>query len=52
MNIDQFWNFLDKEEKNFQGCVLEGIDFYAEYFDGFDFSNAIFVNAKYIKVVS
>jgi uncharacterized protein YjbI with pentapeptide repeats len=46
MNKDEFWNFLDKGGKNFQGYVLEEINFYGEDFDGIDFSNAIFVNTK------
>jgi uncharacterized protein YjbI with pentapeptide repeats len=46
MNIHEFWNFLGKGEKSFQGYVLEEINFYGEDFDGIDFSNASIVKAK------
>ena len=46
MNMKIFLNLLDRGEKNFQGYVINNIDFDAFEFDGIDFSHADLRDAK------
>jgi hypothetical protein len=49
MNLAEFWDRFDRGEKNFQGYVIQDIDFDGVDFDGIDFSNADLRDAKMCK---
>ncbi len=46
MNLVEFWERFDRGDRNFQGCVIEEINFDYVDFDGVDFSNADLRDAK------
>jgi uncharacterized protein YjbI with pentapeptide repeats len=46
MNLDKFWNLLDRGETNFSGGAIQDVDFHALEFKDLDFGNTDMSGAK------
>jgi hypothetical protein len=46
MNLDEFWGLFNRGERNFQGCVIQDVNFDGIDFHDVDFSNADLSNSR------
>lgn len=46
MNLDEFWDRFNTDQRNFQGCIIQNINFDGIDFDSIDFRNSDLCGAK------